>query len=308
MGLFCLGPHLAFQADCLQVSLTKIKSIHRGTTWSFIIITTFHIVVLKPTQPVFTTKLSKQLYGVIAALAVAGIIISSIRPLRRPSYEIFLRIHQLLSVAALYAVWSHVRGSSIFAQYCSTAVIACLGLGVVAQIFHVLWINRMFYRGLSRSRVFRAGHAVCLVVDTPTPLRLRPGQYINLTIPGLSFCSLFQSHPFYVSFAQDHERGTRLELMIEPRCGWTSKLLRRAQAQHPAGDDALSANSYLTLFSGPHGRSIGVENYGVVILVASGWGLMAQMPYLQALIRGFHNGTVKAQRIYLVWQLNTVGM
>lgn len=96
--------------------------------------------------------------------------------------------------------------------------------------------------------------------------------------------------------------------MIEPRCGWTSKLLRRAQAQHPAGDEALSENSYLTLFSGPHGRSIGVENYGVVILVASGWGLMAQMPYLQALIRGFHNGTVKAQRIYLFWQLKTVGM
>ncbi|KAK5455812.1 hypothetical protein LTR55_012080, partial [Exophiala xenobiotica] len=164
----------------------------------------------------------------------------------------------------------------------------------------------MFYRGLSRSRIFRAGHAVCLVVDTPTPLKIRPGQYINLTIPGLSFCSLFQSHPFYVSFAQDHERGTRLELMIEPRCGWTSKLLRRAQAHHPAGDEALSENSYLTLFSGPHGRSIGVENYGVVILVASGWGLMAQMPYLQALIRGFHNGTVKAQRIYLFWQLKTV--
>ncbi|KAK5425555.1 hypothetical protein LTR34_010979 [Exophiala xenobiotica] len=94
--------------------------------------------------------------------------------------------------------------------------------------------------------------------------------------------------------------------MIEPRCGWTPKLLRRAQALHPAGDEALSANSYLTLFSGPHGRSIGVENYGVVILVASGWGLMAQMPYLQALIRGFHNGTVKAQRIYLFWQLKTV--
>jgi hypothetical protein len=126
-------------------------------------------------------------------------------------------------------------------------------------------------------------------------------------MPGLNFWSLFQSHPFFVGFARDHEGGTRLELMIVPRRGWTLKLSRRAQAQDPADDGTHPADSYITLFSGPHGRSIGIEDYGVVVLIASGWGLVAQMPYLQGVIHGFHDGTVKARRIHLVWQLDMLG-
>lgn len=65
MAVFYLGPHLSYQADCLHLSLSRIKSIHRGITWSFVIMTTFHVTALKPTQPVFTSGLSKPLYGVI---------------------------------------------------------------------------------------------------------------------------------------------------------------------------------------------------------------------------------------------------
>lgn len=65
MGIFYLGLHLSFQADVLQVSLAKMKSIHRGITWSFTIVIIFHVAALKPTQPVFTSGLSNQLYGVI---------------------------------------------------------------------------------------------------------------------------------------------------------------------------------------------------------------------------------------------------
>jgi len=231
-----------------------------------------------------------------------------VRPLRRPSYELFLRIHQLLGVCALYAIWSHVRGSTVFAQYYSTGIVGCFGLGGLGQLFHILLLNRLFYRGFPRARIIRVEHAVCLVVYTPTPLTICPGQYINVYLPGVSFWSFLQSHPFYVSFARPHGRGTRLELMIEPRRGWTSKLLMQAQAQDLAEDEALSSESYVSLFSGPHGQSIRVEDFGVVVLIASGWGLMAQMPYLQALIHGFHNGTVKAQRVHLIWQLKTIGM
>ncbi|KAJ9650355.1 hypothetical protein H2198_010338 [Neophaeococcomyces mojaviensis] len=204
--------------------------------------TTFHVTALKPTQPVFTSGLSKPLYGVIAALALATILVSS------------------------------------------------------------------FYRGFPRARIIRVEQAVCLVVYTPTPLTIRPGQYINVCLPGVSFWSLLQSHPFYVSFAQHHGLGTKLELMIQPRRGWTPKLLMRAQAQDLAEEEALSSESYISLFSGPHGQSVRVEDYGVVVLIASEWGLMAQMPYLQALVQGFHNGTVKAQRVHLVWQLKSISV
>jgi NAD(P)H-flavin reductase len=129
-------------------------------------------------------------------------------------------------------------------------------------------------------------------------------------MPRVSFWSFLQTHPFYVAFAREHGHGTKLELLIEARHGWTSKVLMRApfQAQDAEDVELTSANSYIAVFSGPHGQSVSVEHYGAIILIASGWGLTAQMPYLQTLIRGFRDGTVKAQRIHLIWQVGTIGM
>jgi hypothetical protein len=65
MGLFYLGPHLSYQADSLQLSLAQIKSLHCGITWSFMVMMIFHVIVLRPTQPIFVPSQSRQLYGVI---------------------------------------------------------------------------------------------------------------------------------------------------------------------------------------------------------------------------------------------------
>jgi hypothetical protein len=65
MGLFYLGPNLSYQADSLHLSLTHLQSIHRGITTSFIILATFHVIVLRPTQSIFVSGQSTQLYGVI---------------------------------------------------------------------------------------------------------------------------------------------------------------------------------------------------------------------------------------------------
>lgn len=65
MTLFYLGPRLSYQADRLNLSLSHIHTIHRGTTWLFLVATAIHAIVLRPTQPVFTRTASRDLYGVI---------------------------------------------------------------------------------------------------------------------------------------------------------------------------------------------------------------------------------------------------
>lgn len=65
MAAFYPGPHLSYQAGCLHVSLSRMKSIYRGITWSFVLVMTFRIAVLKPTQSVSTSGLPKQFHLVI---------------------------------------------------------------------------------------------------------------------------------------------------------------------------------------------------------------------------------------------------
>ncbi|KAK5067118.1 hypothetical protein LTR24_010776 [Lithohypha guttulata] len=149
-------------------------------------------------------------------------------------------------------------------------------------------------------------NATRVAIWTPRRYLVRPGQYINIWMPGLSLRSFWESHPFYVVFAHHRGHGTLLELMVQPRRGWTARLWMYARPTAPNHIEAVfpSPDTHLVLFSGPHGGSIRVEEYGVVVLVASGWGLMGQMPYLQALIRGHREGVMKARRIHLIWQLN----
>ena len=117
----------------------------------------------------------------------------------------------------------------------------------------------------------------------------------------LDTTSFFQSHPFLVGEIYRHSKGVMLKMMIEPRRGWTRDLLKYATYSTRAGV------SPMMLFGGPHGVSVPVHVYGVVILIASGFGLVAQIPYLQHIIRSHHNGTGNTRRVHLIWQLDDIG-
>ncbi|KAF1974405.1 hypothetical protein BU23DRAFT_579832 [Bimuria novae-zelandiae CBS 107.79] len=93
-------------------------------------------------------------------------------------------------------------------------------------------------------------------------------QYINLWMPSVSLSSVLQSHPFV------------------PRNG--------------------PVTNALVVFSGPHGRSIPMEDCENILMVASGFGIAAHLPYLKQLIHGYNAREVRARRIYLVWQVRDI--
>ena len=99
--------------------------------------------------------------------------------------------------------------------------------------------------------------------------------------------------------ARHEPRGSTLELMVEPRRGWTKRVFQEAYTAHTKTD-----LSYVAFFSGPHGRPVSVNSYGTVLLIASGLGIMAQIPYLQHLTRSFHNHSTRARRLHWICQLH----
>ena len=117
-------------------------------------------------------------------------------------------------------------------------------------------------------------------------------------MPSTNIWSFLQSHPFVViSWAekpQDH-----LDLFIEPRRGLTRELL-----SHAKNGDAVHSP---VLFSGPHGRSVPIDDCETILMVASGFGIAAHLPYLKRLIHGYNACTLRARRIHLVWQVRNLG-
>lgn len=92
-------------------------------------------------------------------------------------------------------------------------------------------------------------------------------------------------------------KAKSLVLLIEPRRGLTQELLGHTGA----------ADSRLVLFGGPHGISAPVDEYESVLMIASGSGITAHLPYLKQLIHSYSARKVRARRIHLVWQLPDIG-
>ena len=228
------------------------------------------------------------------ASSLAFVILFSVSVFRRISYELFLRTHQALAALVVFAVWRHLPSGSSFARVSLYVLVGLFLFLCIAQVVIVFYQNGFFRPGRAEAKLTHVYGAVRLRIQCRKPVQFQPGQYINLWMPSVSFWSFLQSHPFIViSWAEKPQEY--LDLFVEPRGGLTQKLLSRAQKG--------GTTHFPLLFSGPHGKSICMDDCDKILLVASDFGIAAQLPYLKRLIRGYNERRLRAQRVHLVWQV-----
>jgi predicted ferric reductase len=218
-------------------------------------------------------------------------------------------MHQALAVLSAYVTWQHLPSKSPFPRVYIYIVAGVFLATLIWQCGIVIYRSRARGRGYCRAFITTLDEdeshnskeeVVKIRLALSRKLKVKAGQSINLWIPSVSFWSFMQSHPFMVtSWAEGHQ--DTLELFIEPRRGLTRELLRCGKY------DMKINRSRLALFSGPHGISAPVCAYESVIMIATGFGIAAQLPYLKELIHGYNNCKARTRRVHLVWQLQSIG-
>ena len=235
--------------------------------------------------------------------------LSSVHFFRKWLYEPFLRIHQILAGLIGYSIFRHLAITSLewnpsvpklYAYIFALTFFSTFAIHAIIVIYRNWPIKSKF----SRAYITHGHDVINVRLELSRPLRVEAGQYICLWIPISSlgfwnFCSFFQSHPFTVTSWSEKEQRS-LDLLIESRGGLTRKLLTYSKVNH-GGSDRLA------LFTGPHGISVPIEEYETVLLIASGFGIAAQLPYLKRLIYGYNTCKTRTRRVHLVWQLKTIG-
>jgi NAD(P)H-flavin reductase len=129
------------------------------------------------------------------------------------------------------------------------------------------------------------------------PLRVASGQHIDLWMPSMGFPAFLQLHPFMVASWSDQPRSS-IKLLIQPLSGVTRELFEKTSAA-AAGEESVV--KLPVLFSGPHGRSVPVGEYEVVVMTATGFGIVALLPYIQQLIHEYNVRKVRTRRLHIVW-------
>lgn len=87
---------------------------------------------------------------------------------------------------------------------------------------------------------------------------------------------------------------------MEVRRGFTATLLNYARV-------APGRGSWPAFVTGPHGTSESISQYESILLIATGSGIAAMLPYIKKLIYGYNTSTNRTRRVHLVWQLKSLG-
>ncbi|KAF1948548.1 hypothetical protein CC80DRAFT_431361 [Byssothecium circinans] len=262
-----------------------------------VLLAVFHVLVAVVSRPPFALDVPENLFAVIGVSALCCLLLLSLPLFRRPAYELFLRGHHALAIFSAYAIWRHLPSDKYFPR-CYLYIAAGLFLAMcIAQCGNIFYQNGFFRYSRARAQITHESGAVKLRIRCYKPIDVKAGQHINLWIPSVSFWSMLQSHPFVViSWAENEQEY--MDLFIEPRRGLTRQLLSHA-------NNNGNTNS-LVLFSGPHGKSIPMSDCENILMVASGFGIAAHLPYLKQLIHGYNARQVCARRIHLVWQVRDI--
>lgn len=166
----------------------------------------------------------------------------------------------------------------------------------------VLYRNGIIRHGRSKALISLAHGTIKISIRLSKPLFVKPGQYINLWIPSVSFWAFLQTHPLVVTSWADAGQDT-LEFFVQPRRGLTREILYHAEADEKSG----AKTACWVLFSGPHGTSAPVGEYENVLMIADGFGIAAHLPYIERLVHGYNARRIRTRRIHLVWQLKNIG-
>lgn len=244
------------------------------------------------------------------------LLLSLVTTLRRYSYEIYVWLHWILTSGLLATLFIHTTTKRTLAPS-TVYLVTAVGLQIVMSALRFAQVG---YRNIKSRRIFSRARvqtitfkrdsgsdilvsdAVHVHVRLPRLWQPRAGQYVYLSLPGLTYASFAQSHPFYVAWwYHDEENGNDyVVFIVQRRNGFANDLFLQARPCNQSPE--LTA-----LIEGPYGKELKLESYRTVILFATGIGVAGQIPYVTQILEAYQNGEAETQRIALFWEIDSEG-
>jgi hypothetical protein len=208
-------------------------------------------------------------------------------------YELLLFSHHSISLVAMYFTWIHLPSKELFPRLYLYIILGIFLSSFILQTGINILKNGLRY---SWARFSYDSGIIRVTLHLRRPVKVKPGQYINLWTLS-SPLSLIQRHPFTV-ISWSNLPQDQLELIIEPRQGLTKSFVSLVK---------YGSTTSIATFTGPHGRSVSVDQLDNVLLAATGSGIIALLPYFGRLIQNQHAYPSCTRRLHLVWQIEDLG-
>ncbi|WOO82515.1 Ferric reductase transmembrane component 3 [Vanrija pseudolonga] len=278
------------------ISYEKFNYLHRAAGRVCVLTTALHTFawVKKglgthgPGNEVFTT-------GVIAAVGLLMMFLTSFQPIRQLLYEFFLLCHIAFGLMFIIAAYYHWPPFSYWVWPC----FIIWGLDRFASLARMVVINKAWLLPFASRR---AEHSACKVelvdpnvvritVNRPI-LRWIPGQHAYVTMPQVASLR-YEQHPFTLATIPD-ESGDAV-FIVRAQTGFTRRLVNSLTA-----DVTTDLNAYI---EGPYGTTHRMNHFDSVLLVAGGTGITFALSHLLDIIKHGREGKSAVGQVHLVWNV-----
>jgi predicted ferric reductase len=229
-------------------------------------------------------------------MAVMGV--TSILYIRRLAYELFLKLHLVISVGIVVCLWLQTTSLSDFHTICLFVV---TGLWVFEKL---IWLGRAVFgrlRNIDRITIVAPRENVnqdvtTIQVRSQRPRKITYGQHIFISVPAVphTVVGRLQAHPYVVAWEEKEDSSQILTLLVSPRAGFSRKV------------KLCEAGTRIRV-DGPYGGVESLEQFDKVFFVASGIGLAAHLLAIRHLIQTHNDKTSRVRRLSLLWFLETEG-
>ncbi|KAF7507173.1 hypothetical protein GJ744_010855 [Endocarpon pusillum] len=239
--------------------------------------------------------------GIAALVPLAFLCIHSLPFLRTWMYEGFVALHVPVSMVFVGMLFWHCNNYLGSWNYLY-ATIAIWFLSYLCRLFYLNWTNP-----LRMSWLIGEESAVTLLpenaikVTIPTQKKWKPGQYVYLRMPGISF---FENHPFTIAslcsddFPSEYGEEYRdMILVFRPFGGFTRKVYNTAVEKGPY-------KTYRAFIDGPYGgMRREMASFDQVVFFAGGSGITAIASQLLDLIKRMRDGKAVTKKVRVIWAL-----
>lgn len=200
----------------------------------------------------------------------------------------------------MVVLWRHVNFRKTFARvYMAASVIAMV---CTTTIHWALLIRRnvTWRRFGGKANVLRRQRATEVVVTLARPFKVRAGQYVYVWIPGVRGWS-FKLHrsPILWSAAEEDGKNSTISLLIEAGSKRRGRGTRTVEnvAKH-------CSQKHFAWVDGPYGSAKRLDRYDTVLMVATGLGIAAQIPYIREILDVYGHEPDRHRSVFVAWEVD----
>jgi len=219
-------------------------------------------------------------YGIGAWAVLVWTLVSSLTPVRRMAYELFVLQHIAAACVFLWLLWVHVPAHAQFNIWFSVAVLVFDRMARGAWLVWTNVLKKVIGRKgaspgyVAEMQALRRGTTLVKVKDVG--LKWLPGQHVRLSIPALG---LLQAHPFTISNVASASETNDLEFVIRAHRGFSRTVYKRALTK-------TNLEPYISkaFVIGPYGDMPTWNTFETLVLIAASTGASFTLPILNSVL------------------------